>query len=305
MASQKGLKFAVLGPGGVGGLVAALLARRGSSVVVLAGEGTAGAIAARGLRVESQLFGDFSVAVAAATRLADGVDACFITVKATQLRPALERVPPEVLGDGLVIPFLNGIDHVAMLRAIYPPDNVVAATIGVETARSEPGLIRQTSPFAMVEMAASPTNRGRVDAIAEELRSAGLSVRVRDDETAMLWDKLVMLAPLALLTTHERAGVGEVRTRRREEAIAVITEIAAVALSAGATRDADTVLRMLDSAPESMRSSMQRDQADGRPLELDAIGGAVLRQAARSGIAVPATTRLVEELQARARPEVT
>jgi 2-dehydropantoate 2-reductase len=56
---------------------------------------------------------------------------------------------------------------------------------------------------------------------------------------------------------------------------------------------------MFDAAPEAMQSSMQRDQAAGLPLELDAIGGAVLEHAARAGVSVPVTTRLVEELRER------
>lgn len=298
------LNVAVLGPGGVGGLMAALLARAGSSVLVIAGEETSRAIAERGLRVESKHFGDFSVSVRSATRLAGSVDACFITVKSTQLREALERVPATALGRGLVIPFLNGVDHIELLRSIYSPSSVVAATIRIEAARVEPGLIRQMSPFASVEMAASAGNRDRVDAVAAQLKATGLDVRVRDDETAMLWDKLVMLAPLALLTTHERGNAGVIRTRRRDDAIAVVSEVAAVARAEGATIGAEAVIRMLDSAPESMESSMQRDQASGRPLELDAIGGAVVRHAARRGIAVPTTRRLVEELQARSRRAV-
>jgi 2-dehydropantoate 2-reductase len=58
----------------------------------------------------------------------------------------------------------------------------------------------------------------------------------------------------------------------------------------------------MDSVPESMESSMQRDQAAGRPLELDALGGALLRRAAKAGIDVPVTRRLVDELQTRTRP---
>jgi len=58
---------------------------------------------------------------------------------------------------------------------------------------------------------------------------------------------------------------------------------------------------MLDLAPETFQSSMQRDQDAGRPLELDAIGGAVLRAAAQAGIDVPVTTRLVEELRLRGK----
>jgi 2-dehydropantoate 2-reductase len=298
------LNVAVLGPGGIGGLAAALLARGGNSVQVIAGEETARAIAERGIRVESRRFGDFSASVRTSTRLEEPVDACLITVKSTQLREALERVPAKALGRGLVIPFLNGIDHIELLRSIYPPSSVVAATIRIEAARVEPGLIRQMSPFASVEMAASADNRDRVDAVAARLKAVGFDVRVRDDETAMLWDKLVMLAPLALLTTHERGNAGVIRTRRREDTIAVIKEVGAVARAEGGTVDAEAVIRMLDSAPESMESSMQRDQAAGRPIELDAIGGAVVRRAVERGVAVPRTRTLVEELQARSSRQV-
>jgi 2-dehydropantoate 2-reductase len=293
------LNVAVLGPGGVGGFLGAMLARGGDSVVMLAGDDTARAIAEGGLRVESQKFGTFAVAVPTASRLTQPVDACFITVKATHLRDALDRVPANVLGSGLVIPFLNGLEHIELLRTVYPPASVVAATIRIETTRAAAGLIRQTSPFVSIEMAASASNHDRVESIAAHLRAAGLDVRVRDDELAMLWDKFALLAPLALLTTHERANVGAIRTRRRADAVALIGEVAAVAAADGVHVDPDAVLRLMDSVPESMESSMQRDQAAGRPLELDALGGALLRRASKAGISVPVTQRLVYELQTR------
>jgi 2-dehydropantoate 2-reductase len=293
------LDVAVLGPGGVGGLLAALLVREGCSVVVLAGEDTSRALAQSGLRLESQRFGNFHAAVRGESRLSAPVDACFITVKATHLTDAVERVPADALGQSLVIPFLNGLEHVDYLRTVYPPASVVAGTIRVETARVGPGSIRQTSPFASVEMATSEDNRDRVETIAVHLRAAGFDVRVRDDELAMLWDKFALLAPLALLTTRERANVGAIRTKRRAEAIALIGEVAAVAQSDGVAIDGEAVLKLMDSVPESMESSMQRDQAAGRPLELDALGGALLRRAATARIAVPVTRRLVDELQSR------
>jgi 2-dehydropantoate 2-reductase len=294
------LSVAVLGPGGVGGLLAALLAREGNSVEILAGETTVRAIAQQGLRVESPLFGDFQVSVDSATRLDRAVDACLIAVKSTQLRDALERVPAEAIGDALVVPFLNGIEHMELLRSVYPPSSVAAATIRVESARVAPGHIRHSGPFAFVEIAASAANRERVERIAGQLAAAGLSVTVRDDETAMLWDKLSFLAPLALLTTHERANLGVIRRRRRADLLAVMSEVAAVAAADGASIDPEVAARLLDAAPETVESSMQRDQAAGRPLEIDAIGGAVLRRADRAGISVPVTTRLVMELRGRA-----
>jgi 2-dehydropantoate 2-reductase len=280
-------------------LLAALLARAGDSVVVLAGESTARAIGERGLKVQSSRFGDFDMLVDSAVELQPPVDACLITVKATQLEAAVERIPAEAVGNALLVPFLNGIDHVARIRALYPSSNVVAATIRVEVARIEAGTIRQTSPFAAVEIATSPAVADRVEDLAAHLRATGLDVKVRDEEVPMLWDKLVLLGPLALLTTHARANLGEVRAHRRDDALALISEVAAVAKAEGVAVDPEAVLRMFDAGPEAMQSSMQRDQAAGLPLELDAIGGAVLEHAARAGVAAPVTTRLVEELRER------
>jgi 2-dehydropantoate 2-reductase len=267
--------------------------------VVLAGESTARTIGERGLHLKSARFGDFKVPVDSAVELRTPVDACLVTVKATQLEAALERVPATALGHALLVPFLNGIDHVAWLRTRYPSSSVVAATIRVETARSEAGAIRQTSPFAAIEIAGSPAVADRVETLAAHLRATGLDLKVRDEEVPMLWDKLVLLGPLALLTTHARANLGEVRTHRRDDALALISEVSEVAKSEGVAVDREAVLRMFDAGPAAMESSMQRDQAAGLPLELDAIGGAILEHAARAGVSVPVTTRLVEELRER------
>ena len=269
------MRIAVLGPGGIGGLLAALLARGRNSVEVLASETTSRVIAERGLRVESQRFGDFKVDVMTATRLERPVDACLVAVKNTQLLEALERIPAETLGDGLIVPFLNGIGNVDVLRGRYTPSSVTPATFRVATARVEPGVVRQTSPFASIDIAATAGNGGRVAQLAAQLSAVGLDVRVRDDEVAMLWDKLSFLAPLAILTTHEQANAGVIRTRRRAETVAVISEVAAVATAEGAPIDPAHVVRFLNSVPETIESSMQHDQAAGLPLELDAIAGAV------------------------------
>jgi 2-dehydropantoate 2-reductase len=289
-------RVAVLGPGGIGGLLGALLAREGDDVVCLAPPATAAHIAANGLELRSPMLGDAKVAVRAATRLEEPVDVCFVTVKATQLERAVEAVPAGALGDGLVVPFLNGVDHVAWLRERYPPDQVVAGTIRIESTRVAPGVIEHDSPFAVVELAAG---RARVEDLAGRLAATGLDVTVRDDEAFTLWSKLAILAPIALVTTWLAAPLGEARASHRDEAVAVIREIVQVARADGVELDEEVAIRVLDAAPASMRSSMQRDAEAGRPLELDAIGGAVLRAAARAGVDVPVTSRLVAELRAR------
>src|SRR3954467_208881 len=144
---------AVLGPGGVGGLLGALLARAGATVTCLAGPSTVAVLNERGIRVESDLFGDFTVPVRAAERLAEPVDVPLITVKATQLDEALDRLPADVVGNALVVPLLNGVEHVALLRERYPAATVVPATVRVESTRTAPGVVHHGSPFLAVELA--------------------------------------------------------------------------------------------------------------------------------------------------------
>jgi 2-dehydropantoate 2-reductase len=176
---------------------------------------------------------------------------------------------------------------------------VVAAVIRIETTKTRSGLIRQTSPFAAIEVAPSESNRDSVEPLVDRLRATGLDVTVRDDEKAMLWEKFAVLEPMALLTTHERAPIGVVRTRRRDEMVALVGETAAVGNAEGVPLDRDKLLAFINSVHEAMESSMQRDQAAGRPLELDALGGALLRRADKHNIAVPVTRRIVADLAAR------
>lgn len=292
-------RVAVLGPGAVGGLIGALLARRGDEVICLAPPATAAHIARQGVELRSPMLGDARVAVRAASRLEDPVDACFVTVKATQLERAVEAVPAEALGRGLVVPFLNGVDHVGWLRERYPADQVVAATVAVESTRVAPGVIQHDSPFVIVQVAHGPADPARVEELAARLAEVGLDVTVRDSEAFALWTKLAMLAPIALLTTWAGAPIGEARSRHHDELVALVREAAEAARAEGVELDPEATIRRLEGLPPGMRSSMLKDAEAGQPIELDAIGGAVLRAAARGGVDVPVTAKLVADLQAR------
>jgi 2-dehydropantoate 2-reductase len=297
-ATDRPWTVAVLGPGGVGGLLGGLLARAGHRVVFLARAETAAVLRRDGLTVRSDRYGRFTVPVEADTDLRAPVDVCLVTVKATALEPALARVRPAALGQGLLVPLLNGVGHMAALRDRYPADQVVAGTIRVESYRAATGVVEHASPFVTVELAGRGASGG-IDRLAARLGEIGVDVTVSDDETAILWNKLSFLAPLALLTTHARAPIGVVREESRERMASVVREITAVARAAGGGRSADAVVAALDALPAAMKSSMLRDAEAGLPLELDAIGGDILREAARRGITVPVTAKLVADLNNR------
>src|SRR5205823_312730 len=131
--------------------------RSGADVVLLLRPATL-ALYARRLRVESVVLGEFEVDVPAAAELDRPVDVLWVATKATQLEAALALAPADRVGKAVVVPLLNGIDHVALLRSRY--SNVVAAAIRVESERMSPFVFQQTSPFLRVEMAGAEAVQG-------------------------------------------------------------------------------------------------------------------------------------------------
>ena len=284
------VRHGVLGAGGVGGFLGGAFARLGRDVVLLMRPETLARYSGR-LRVESNVLGAFEVDVPATSVLDRSLDVLWVTPKATQLDAALELVPPDRLEGGVVVPLLNGLDHMALLRDRFGAERVLAGAIAVESERIDVGAFAQKSAFALVALAPG----ARATEFCAELTDAGLGCSVGASEAEVLWRKLAVLAPIALTTTALQAPlsavVGDPIWRGRLESC--VREVAAVAAAEGVDYDPEAAMSRYEQIGD-LRSSMQKDRAAGRPLELDAIGGAVLRAAERHGVDASATQELVE-----------
>ncbi len=292
--------IAILGPGGVGGLLAAALTRAGANVTVVARESTAETIARDGIQVASEALGDFTARPAAVARLAAAVDVLLAAPKAAALEAALARVDA---APALVVPLLNGFDHMALLRERFDPATVAAGTIRVQADRPAPGRVVQRGRFLSVELAsATAALRPPLDALATLLEGAGVTTRVREDEAQIMWGKLVRLNALACTTAAHDASFGEIRSdpARWAELEGCVREGAAVARAEGAEIEPERVFREFEVIHDGFGTSMQRDVAAGREPELDAIAGAVLRAGARHGIPCPTVAALAELIAERA-----
>jgi 2-dehydropantoate 2-reductase len=289
------MRHAILGVGGIGGLIGASLARSGADVtLVVRTDGLA--TYPRKLRLESP-FGNYDADVSVASE-APSVDVLWLTVKATQLESALSAIkqPDSVKS---IVPLLNGIDHIGLLRSRYGPEKIIPATIAVESERVAPGHIIHRSSFARLNVLSS--GRAVLGETIEHFQKIGFECRYIDDEPTLMWSKLVFLAAFALTTTASDKGTGEILADPtwRQMGLSCIREASAVAVAEGAKIDADAVIAGVMKLPGNMRSSMQKDVEQGKTPELDAIAGPILRGAQRHGIEVPTVKKLVSAVESR------
>jgi 2-dehydropantoate 2-reductase len=279
--------------------VGGALARAGHPVTLLVRPGRRDHYPER-MTAESEALGAFEAPVQVADRLDEQFDVVWITVKATALEEALDSVPPESLGSGVVVPLLNGVDHVEQLRDRYGPERVLPGTMRVEAEQIGPGRIRHLSAFADVQVAPGRATRALAEAISDELRGAGLTCEVSEDEVTMLWTKLCFLAPFALAATASGNPLGAIRSDAQFRALmeACVNEACAVGVAEGAEVSPEPIFVALGRMPDAFRSSMQKDVAAGRAPELDAIAGPILRGGSEHGIDVSATRALVDRIVA-------
>lgn len=276
------MAVAVLGPGAVGGLLAARLAASGERVVCVARPEAAEAVRHEGLTVVHEGV-EVTVRPEAVEELAEPVELLLVTVKAMHLEEALDRVRAR---PDLVLPLLNGLEHMDVLRARF--DRVVAATIGrVEAFRESPTRIVQRST-PLVTVAGDEAPRALV--------RAGIDARPGGSEGDVLWEKLARQAPLALLTSLTGSAVGEVRSDPRLRAL--VEEACAVAAAEGAATTFAEQWVIIEALPAGLTTSTARDVAAGRPSELDAVAGAVVRAGRRLGVPTPTFEELLERCRA-------
>ena len=291
--------IAILGPGGVGGFLAAALQAANEDALVIAKEATAAAIATDGIHLQSRLLGDLHARPPTATKVEEPFDALIVATKRAGLEKALQRVQAE---PAMVLPLLNGLDHMPILRERFGP-RAVAGSIRIEAYRIAPTRVVQTSAFLRIDMASADAGmRDRMDELAGRLERAQVPARVMESEAQALWEKLVRLNALALTTSAYDVRVGQIQStpELRDELQACVAEGAAVAIADGADVRPATVMGELDDAHASLGTSMQRDIAAGVESELDAIAGSVLRAAARHGIDCPTIARLAARVAERA-----
>jgi 2-dehydropantoate 2-reductase len=288
---------AVLGPGAVGGAFAVRFIEAYYRTICVGPPETVGIMALTGIALEAEGREPVTVRPEMTERLVQPVSLLIVTVKAPSLADALERVEPEAVAEGVVVPLLNGIEHMAPLRERFGGRVAAGSLSSFEAYRVGRAQIIQTTPSAVVTMASDDLSTQELERAAGVLRKAGIEVEVEEDEKRVLWRKAVRLAVLAPATALSRRTVGELRTDyewrpRLERALA---EACAVAAADGVNLMPSAQWTRIIEMDAGLTTSAARDVEAGRPSEIDAITGAVVRAGERLGVPTPVLSELVAQ----------
>jgi 2-dehydropantoate 2-reductase len=304
-ATLKARSIAVVGAGGVGGLLAAMLARTGHDVGMLARGAALAAIRERGLRIHGP-DGDHAVAIA---RVSDDAaelgpaDIVLVTVKTWQLAELGPRLVPLVGDRTLVVPMQNGVEASEVLGRSLGEAHVLGGVCRMIAWAERPGEARWIGrPPSLTIGPRSPGQAEAVEACAATLRTGGIEVLVTTDIERARWMKFLFIAPYAAIGAVERVPLGMLRQtpEPRARLEAAMHEIAALAAARGAALPPDvvaTTLQRIDELPDDATASMHRDIVDGRPSELHELIGAVVRLGREAHVATPVSAALYAQLE--------
>jgi 2-dehydropantoate 2-reductase len=284
---------AVLGPGAVGGSIAVRLIHGGVRTVCVTRPEMAGIISMSGLVVESPE-GTRSARPEVTDRLEQPVGLLLVTVKAPTLAEALDRIDPAAVSDGVVLPLLNGLEHMALLRERFP-GRVAAGTIShFQAYRAGRVQIIEATRAGVITLASEELPRGDLELVADLLRQGRMDVRVGTNEKRVLWHKAARIAVLAAATSSTGRSVGELRKEKHwyERLQYAVTEACAVAEADGVPLRVAEQWNIIDQMADETTTSAARDVAAGRRSELDAIVGSVLRVAEQHDVPTPTLSAL-------------
>jgi 2-dehydropantoate 2-reductase len=303
------MRVLVMGAGAIGGYFGGLLAQSGHEVAFVARGAHLAAMRKRGLEIRSN--GKTSLlrpvsAVESPAEAGSGFDLILFTVKSYDTESAAAALKPAVGGKTAVLTLQNGIDSVDQLSAALGGEHVLAGAALIESTIVSPGVIDQPSPFRKIVLGELPGQiTPRLEAIAVALREAGAEVVVSADARLVVWEKFVVLAPNATLTSACQAAVGPIRETIEGAALyrALIEEAVAVGRAEGVAlppNAADAAMAIIMSVPATMKTSMQRDYERQRRVELDQLAGAVVRRGRAADVPTPAFATLYAVLKVRA-----
>lgn len=309
------MRIAIYGTGGAGGYFGAQLARAGEDVTFIARGRHLQAILEQGLRIGTD-GGDILIRPAQATddpAKVGPVDVVIVGVKTWQLTEAAHAMQTMIATETFVVPLQNGVEAGLQLASVLGAQHVLNGLCGTFSWVDSPGHIRSIGETHFIKFSELDNRSSeRALRLKQAFERAGVKAEIPPDMQAALWEKLMLVAGYGGVGAVTRAPVGVIRalpeTRRMiERCMREIFAVARARRVALAETSIEKTMTFIDSLVPGGTPSLQRDIAAGKPSELDAWNGAVVRLGQEAGVPTPLNEFIYHSLlplELRARGEV-
>jgi 2-dehydropantoate 2-reductase len=297
-------RILVFGAGAIGAYFGAALQRAGNDVLFVARGANLEALSSSGLRVTGAM-GDFALEEVSATQQPSGeFDLVLLCVKNYDLDEAAE---PLRSCSGLVITLQNGVEAPYRARTLVG-DRVLAGTTGIVSDLPEPGHVHVVSAYAWMRFGEPDGGgiTGRVQRATRWLTAIGVEPLAEADVRIALWQKMALMCGMAGLTTLHQRPMGEILgdPALRRTFVQLVRECEAVARARGIELPddfSDERMRYAEQIDPEAMSSMSRDFARGRRIEVDTFNGALVRMGAEAGVRTPRNADVYDAIRKAAQ----
>ena len=288
------MRIAVMGAGSTGGYFGGMLSRGGHDVNLVARAAHLEALKSTGLRIVRD-DEEFTAQCRATDDPAEigPVDLVLLCVKTYQNETAIPLMVPLVGENTTVLCLQNGVDSYLTAMKLLGDEAVLPGAVFIEASRLGSGEVRQTGSLVRVILGETDGRETpRCLAIRDAFLDSRIPAEVLPDIEVGQWEKFLFIATMAGVTSIARATLAELMPQLhwRKVVNACLAEIDTVARASGVNLPSDIVSRTISYIEEhvaDLEASMHHDLVAGRPLELDALNGAVVRAGLDSGVPTP------------------
>jgi 2-dehydropantoate 2-reductase len=288
------MRILVVGAGATGGYFGGRLAQAGRDVTFLVRPARADRLRAEGLQIVSP-HGDVTLTpkLLTAGSIAEKFDAVLLTVKGYSLAAAMDDFAAAVGQQTMILPVLNGMQHVDILSERFGRNAVAGCVCKVATTIDERGRIVQLAKMQdLIYGEMDGTASVRMSRLDEVMQGAGFDARLSHTIEQEMWDKWIMLATVGGITCLMRGNVGDVEVAPGGKAFALrlLDEVVKTVTALGHAPSPAFVAGMQDTLGRrgsTMNTSMYRDYIAGAPVEAEQILGDLAARAQRVGVDTP------------------
>ena len=290
------IKVGIVGPGGIGGLLAILLSKKNIKVICNNGKINNKKF---NFKLQSRVYGNTSKKIEFSNKKLKFFDVIFISVKYHNLKKAIEKIDTKT--NKIIVPLLNGLSHIDILKKKYA-QKIVVANIGKTIAYKTEGNLMVHESKNYPEINISLENRIKlkeINFLIKILKDIKIKIKTHNLDNKVIWTKLIRINTLSAITALYNSNLGKIRNskHKKKQLISILKESIRVAKAKGVKFKLKDIIKEINTFPDTLTTSMQRDIANNRKSEIDSILGGVLHEAKKEKLILKTNKKVYELLK--------